>query len=98
MGQISLMKRITIADSKPTPSPENTRPTVKSGIVVEAVCMMIPMINSPHPVIIAHLLPTKSATSAARMAPTKVPAERIEVTRDWSEEEMMKSASGVAGG
>lgn len=57
-----------------------------------------PTIKIIQPAMMVYDRPKKSAQSPAMTAPKKVPAERIEVIRDWSLELMTKSASGVAGG
>lgn len=56
-----------------------TRPTMNIGILVAAVCNATPRQKREQEQIIPILRPIPSATGAARRAPTKVPAERIEL-------------------
>lgn len=76
-GAISLMYKITIADSKPTPSPATKRPPTKVLTLVEAVCTMTPIMKITQPARIVVLLPKKSAQSPAIMAPKNVPVCEI---------------------
>ncbi len=72
-----------MAEMKPTPRPQMTRPATMTPRPVEAVSRMQPMVNMPHPIMIVVRRPVKSAQSPAIKAPKKVPRDRIEVSRDW---------------
>jgi hypothetical protein len=71
-----------IAETKPTPKPAMRRPATSRPRPEDAVCKMQPMPYTIHPRITVVLLPNQSARSPARMAPKKVPAERIETIKD----------------
>ena len=73
---------MTTAEMKPTPKPAMRRPATITPRLVEAVSRIPPTVKIPQPIIITVRRPRKSARSPAMMAPKKVPAERIEVTRD----------------
>ena len=72
-----------MAEMKPTPAPAIRRPTTMTGRVVEAVSRIQPTEKTAQPVMMVIRRPMKSATSPAMMAPKKVPAERMEVVKDW---------------
>lgn len=90
--------RMTIADSKPTPSPETNRPPTSVETEEDAVWIITPIMKITHPIKIVNFLPIKSAQSPAMRAPKNVPADMMEVIRDWSGELMWKSAAGVSYG
>ena len=70
----------------PTPQPAKIRPTTKRGIAVAATCMATPTEKMATARTTQYRLPRKSAAGAAKRAPKKVPADRIETTRDcWDE-------------
>src|ERR1700733_6105409 len=75
-----------IAEMKPTPSPAMTRPTHMRAMPVEAVWQMQPMAKMKQPPMIVKRRPIKSAISPAMIAPKKVPADKIEVVRDFCQE------------
>jgi hypothetical protein len=72
-----------IADIRPTPRPAKNRPTMNIGRSVEAVCKMRPRLKtSPAEAIRPHLRPIISAIGAARRAPKKVPADKIDTIKE----------------
>ena len=76
----------TNIETIPTPQPAKTRPTAKRGRAEAAVCMATPAEKMRTARTTDHLLPRKSAAGAAKRAPKKVPADKIETTRDcWDE-------------
>ena len=75
---------MTIADMKPTPAPAINRPSTMTAKPVEAVSRIHPTEKTKQPVMMVRRRPIKSATSPAMMAPKNVPAERIDVVKDWS--------------
>jgi hypothetical protein len=72
----------------PTPKPAKTRPTAKRGIAEAAACMATPAEKIRTARTTDHLLPRKSAAGAAKRAPKNVPADKMETTRDCSDEVM----------
>src|SRR3984957_210728 len=75
-----------IAEMKPTPSPAMTRPTHNRAMREEAVSQMQPMVKMTQRPIIVKRPPVESAASPAMIAPKKVPADNIEVVRDFCQE------------
>jgi hypothetical protein len=57
-------------------------PATNRGISVAAVCKTTPKMNTTEDTIKASRLPSRSAIGAAKSAPKKVPAERIETISD----------------
>ena len=87
-----------MADTNPTPKPAMRRPATMSPRVLDAVCSTTPRMKIPHPAMMVVRRPTKSARSPAMRAPKNVPAERMEVMRDFFHEGRVKSLVEVAGG
>jgi hypothetical protein len=79
-------------DKSPTPNPAIARPATKRPMPVDAVCIATPIQNTRAANCIPNFLPMISATGAPRRAPKKVPADRIETTRDCREEVMVHGA------
>ena len=70
----------------PTPQPARIRPTTKRGMAVAAVCKATPIEKMPTARTTQYRLPKKSAVGAAKRAPKKFPADKMETTRDcWDE-------------
>jgi hypothetical protein len=66
----------------PTPNPAKTRPTAKTGIVVEAVCRATPTQKIAHARMTPHRLPTaeekrEMPTSALKSDNERVPVELL---------------------
>ena len=97
-GAISDMYRIMMADTNPTPKPATRRPATMRPRLLDAVCSTTPMMKTRHPAMMVVRRPTKSAKSPAMIAPKKVPAERMEVMRDFCHDGRVKSLAAVAGG
>ena len=72
----------TSTEMRPTPRPAITRPTMKRGSAVDAVCIATPTEKTRAAKMMPNLRPRKSAAGAPRSAPKKVPTERMETTRD----------------
>lgn len=72
-----------MAETKPTPIPAIRRPATSRLSPAEAVCRMTPTMKIPQPMMIVVRRPMKSAKSPAAIDPKKVPAERMEVIRDF---------------
>ena len=87
---------MTTAEMKPTPKPAIKRPGTIKPMLVEAVSRMHPMVKMTQPMMMVSRRPIKSATSPAMMAPKKVPAERMDVTRDCFEDGMAKDLTAAA--
>ena len=81
----------TNIETIPTPQPAKTRPTAKRGRAAAAVCMATPAEKMRTARTTDHLLPRKSAAGAAKRAPKKVPADKMETTRDCWDEVMAHS-------
>ena len=86
MGEHSDWYMGTNIETIPTPQPAKTRPTTKRGRAEAAVCMATPAEKMRTARTMDHLLPRKSAVGAAKRAPKKVPAGKMETTRDCSDE------------
>ena len=70
----------------PTPQPAKIRPTTKSGRAEAAACKATPAEKMRTARTTDHLLPRKSAVGAAKRAPQKVPADKVDTTRDcWDD-------------
>lgn len=76
------MYRTTMAEMKPTPIPQMSRPATMTAKPVEAVSRIQPIMKTPQPAIIVLRRPIQSAQSPAMMAPKKVPQDKIEVVND----------------
>jgi hypothetical protein len=85
LGAISDMYRMMIADTKPTPIPAMRRPGTSKPTVVEATCRVTPTEKTRQPAMIVERRPHQSARDPAKSAPKKVPAERMDVIRDFSQ-------------
>jgi hypothetical protein len=73
------------AETKPMPNPAIRRPGIRTPTLEEATCRMTPSEKMVHPAMIVARRPIQSATEPAIRAPKKVPAERIETMRDFSQ-------------
>ena len=92
-GATSDIYRMIMAETNPTPKPATRRPTTSRASPLEMVWRMTPMVKIPQPAMIVVRRPMKSARSPAIIAPKKVPAERIEVIKDFFQDERMKTFS-----
>jgi hypothetical protein len=52
-------------------------------MVVEATCIATPTAKMAHPVMMVDRRPIQSASEPAKRAPKKVPADRMDVMRDF---------------
>jgi hypothetical protein len=82
---LGLTEDLLIAETRPTPSPAKKRPAMNRGCDVDAVCRMTPKLKT-KPIAVKRpiLRPRISAHGAARSAPKKVPAERIDTMSESS--------------
>jgi hypothetical protein len=90
------MYSITMAEMKPTPMPQIRRPGTIRPMLVDAVSRIQPTVKTIQPAMMIRRRPKKSARSPAAMAPKKVPAVRIDVTRDWVLAGITKSLSSAS--
>ena len=81
----------------PTPKPAKTRPTTKRGIAEAAACIATPAEKMMTARTTDHLLPRISAEGAARRAPKKVPADKMETMRDCWDEVMAQTPAVLVG-
>jgi hypothetical protein len=82
LGEHSAWYIGTRQDTIPTPRPAKKRPTTNRGTVIAAVCIATPAQKTRQAAMIPIRRPRRSAIGAARSAPRKVPAERIETIKD----------------
>ncbi len=73
-----------MADTKPTPSPAINRPGTSRAMLVDATWSATPTLKTMQPRMMVVRRPSRSAMSPATSAPKKVPADRMEVMRDFS--------------
>lgn len=74
-----------MAETSPTPKPAKNRPATKRDCPVEAVCRTTPRLKTtPAANIKPRRRPIQSAIGAARSAPKKVPADKMDTIRDSS--------------
>lgn len=80
-----------MAEMRPTPRPAKNLPATNIAWLPDAtVCRMTPRLNTIRQLLMMpHRRPKLSATGAAKRAPKKVPAERIETMRDSCEAVMV---------
>jgi len=81
----------TNVETIPTPQPAKIRPTTKRGMAEAAACMATPAEKMRAAKTTDHLLPRKSAVGAAKRAPQKVPADKVETTRDCWDDVMVQA-------
>jgi hypothetical protein len=81
---------MTVEEMMPTPKPAMRRPTTRRGIVVDTIWRMTPTLKIKQAPMMDGRRPIMSASEPAKRAPKKVPAERMDVTRDFCDVEMLK--------
>ena len=76
---------ITMAETNPTPKPATMRPPTSTPTVVEATCRDTPPAKMAQAMMMDRRRPIQSARLPPKRAPKKVPAERIDVIKLFSQ-------------
>ena len=84
---------ITMADTNPTPKPATMRPPTSTLTVVEATCRATPQEKMAQAIMMDRRRPIQSARFPPKRAPKKVPADRIDVIKLFSQVSVTVSAS-----